>query len=319
MNRINTTTNAQLPTNSNQEERNRISQELHDDLGAAFTLITLASQRLKTGSTEKSQELETILKSTDIIYNKINEIIWGLNSTNDSLYGVLAYLRKFVNSFETFIDIDFFIISDELLPNLYLNTLTRKKIVLSIKEIINNAIKHSNCSNFQLSFSFENSILTITATDDGIGFSQNQKQNKGNGLINIQKNIISIGGQLQISSTNFGTSYSITLPINEASHAKIRVVIVEDDVEVQKMLEELVRVDYECIGVFSTGKQAIQEILFLKPDVVLMDIGLPDISGIDCIKRLKLAGSESEFMICTVFEDVIKVMQALEQGLHPMF
>ncbi len=314
MNSINTPSNSQFTTHSNQEERNRISQELHDDLGSAFTLITLASQRLKTGTSDKLKELETIFKSTDIIYNKINEIIWGLNSTNDSLFGVLTYLRKFVNSFETTTDINFLIISDETLPNLYLNATTRKNIVLSIKEIINNAIKHSNCSNFKLNFSFENDIFNVMATDDGIGFSQIEKQNKGNGLINIQKSIKSIGGTLQSNSSSFGTNYLITFPILEQTHAKIRVVIVEDDREVQKMLEEIVSVDYECIGVFSTGKQAINKIPILKPDVVLMDIGLPDISGIDCIKKLKLAGIESEFMICTVFEDSIRVMQALEAG-----
>ena len=177
MNSINTPSNSQFTTHSNQEERNRISQELHDDLGSAFTLITLASQRLKTGTSDKLKELETIFKSTDIIYNKINEIIWGLNSTNDSLFGVLTYLRKFVNSFETTTDINFLIISDETLPNLYLNATTRKNIVLSIKEIINNAIKHSNCSNFKLNFSFENDIFNVMATDDGIGFSQIEKQN----------------------------------------------------------------------------------------------------------------------------------------------
>ncbi|MFD2569391.1 response regulator [Spirosoma soli] len=98
----------------------------------------------------------------------------------------------------------------------------------------------------------------------------------------------------------------------------ISVLIVEDNEDIQLLLQTVVsrNDDYSCIGVVSTGTDALKKIPELLPDVVLMDIGLPDISGIDCVRKLKPLCPNVEFIMCTVYDEDEKVFQSLEAGAN---
>jgi DNA-binding NarL/FixJ family response regulator len=97
---------------------------------------------------------------------------------------------------------------------------------------------------------------------------------------------------------------------------KIRVIIVEDDREMREGLERIIRANpaLECTVTCSTGEEAIESIPANIPDIVLMDINLPGISGIECVKRLKPALSFTQFMMCTVYEDNDNVFDSLCAG-----
>lgn len=96
----------------------------------------------------------------------------------------------------------------------------------------------------------------------------------------------------------------------------IRVSIVEDLAEVREGLVELVQSDEELsmVGSFKDAESAIQKLTQLQADVVLMDINLPGMSGIDCIKAIKEKCSSTQFMMFTVYENDEKVLQALKAG-----
>ena len=98
----------------------------------------------------------------------------------------------------------------------------------------------------------------------------------------------------------------------------ISVFIVEDNPDIQLLLQTIVGRDdeYACIGVVSTGTEALQKIPELLPDVVLMDIGLPDISGIDCVRKLRPVCPNVEFIMCTIYDEDEKVFQSLEAGAN---
>ena len=97
---------------------------------------------------------------------------------------------------------------------------------------------------------------------------------------------------------------------------KIRVIIVEDDKEMREGLELIVRTNpsLECIAVCSSGEEAMEIIPADIPDIVLMDIHLPGISGIDCVRKLKPGLAFTQFMMCTVYEDNEKVFDSLCAG-----
>jgi DNA-binding NarL/FixJ family response regulator len=98
--------------------------------------------------------------------------------------------------------------------------------------------------------------------------------------------------------------------------AKIKVVIVEDDTEMREGLKSIVQSHpaLECIATCSSGEEALKQIPELIPDIVLMDIHLPGISGIDCVKTLKPLLSFTQFMMCTVYEDNDNVFESLCAG-----
>lgn len=97
---------------------------------------------------------------------------------------------------------------------------------------------------------------------------------------------------------------------------KIKVVIVEDDTEMREGLESIVHSHpaLDCIATFSTGEEALKQIPVIIPDIVLMDIHLPGISGIDCVRQLKPHFSFTQFMMCTVYEDSENVFESLCAG-----
>jgi DNA-binding NarL/FixJ family response regulator len=96
----------------------------------------------------------------------------------------------------------------------------------------------------------------------------------------------------------------------------IKVSIVEDLAEVREGLVELVQSDEELlmVGSFKDAESAIQKLTHLQADVVLMDINLPGMSGIDCIKSIKQQCPDTQFMMFTVYENDEKVVQALRAG-----
>lgn len=102
-----------------------------------------------------------------------------------------------------------------------------------------------------------------------------------------------------------------------ADHSeKIKVVIVEDDPEMREGLESIVRSNpaLEWLGSCSSGEEALDTIPDAIPDIVLMDIHLPGISGIECVKRLKPGLLSTQFMMCTIYEDNENVFDSLCAG-----
>lgn len=97
----------------------------------------------------------------------------------------------------------------------------------------------------------------------------------------------------------------------------ISVCIVEDNPELRTVLEEILNMSdgVTCIATIKTAAEAIQKIPLLKPDVVLMDINLGSVeSGIDCVKELKPHMPQTNFMMCTIYEEDEKIFEALSAG-----
>lgn len=100
------------------------------------------------------------------------------------------------------------------------------------------------------------------------------------------------------------------------SNSRIRVVLVEDDVDFQQMLRQMINdaPDMELLMVASTRAQGLQAVEALVMDVLLVDLGLPDGSGIDVIRAAHLRLPDCGVLVCTVFGDEMHVMQSLEAG-----
>ncbi len=98
----------------------------------------------------------------------------------------------------------------------------------------------------------------------------------------------------------------------------ITVCIVDDTNDIRHALEEIVRLsdEYELLGSFASGEVALEKIPVLKPNVVLMDINLGGISGIECVRLLKPENPEVLFMMCTVYEEDEKIFEALSAGAN---
>jgi DNA-binding NarL/FixJ family response regulator len=96
----------------------------------------------------------------------------------------------------------------------------------------------------------------------------------------------------------------------------IKVAIVEDVREIREGLKILINLSegFSCEHVYSTAEQALELLPQNTPDVVLMDINLPGINGIECVKRLKPQCPETQFIMSTVYEDDENIYESLKAG-----
>lgn len=96
----------------------------------------------------------------------------------------------------------------------------------------------------------------------------------------------------------------------------IRVAIVEDDEQVRENLARLVgeAKGFECMATFSSGEQALASWPRRAPDVVVMDINLPGISGVECVRQLKSRYPDIHIVMLTVYDDSERIFQALQMG-----
>ncbi len=94
------------------------------------------------------------------------------------------------------------------------------------------------------------------------------------------------------------------------------VAIIEDNPTMRKTLVELINSTpgYRCVCACSTSKEALAEVPKQKPDVALMDINLPDESGIACTVRLTGKMPELQVIMVTVYADTDLILQALKAG-----
>jgi len=99
----------------------------------------------------------------------------------------------------------------------------------------------------------------------------------------------------------------------------MRLMIVEDDPLFAGNLHLLLENEpgIAIVAVFSNGKDAFASLAEYSPDVLLVDIGLPGMSGIEFIKKAKEVLPGVEVMVLTVFEDRDKILAALKAGAWP--
>jgi len=92
--------------------------------------------------------------------------------------------------------------------------------------------------------------------------------------------------------------------------------IVEDLDEVREGLKQFISLspEFKVLDTFKTAEEAVYSIPRLKPDIVIMDISLPGMNGIECIREIRDKVPNTQFMMFTVYENDEKVFEALKAG-----
>lgn len=186
-----------------QEERNRISADMHDDLGAGMTSIRLYSELAKGKVGEKViPEIDKISSSADELLNKMNAIIWSMSSHNDSLGNMVGYIRSYATDYLENTGIEHNIIIPENLPAIEVNGTIRRNVFLVIKEALQNIIKHSGAKKVHIELKKEEDGLSLTIHDDGKGIDFSNVRPYSNGLTNMRKRMSDVGIEFSIENNN---------------------------------------------------------------------------------------------------------------------
>jgi ligand-binding sensor domain-containing protein len=183
--------------------RLKIASDLHDDIGTRLTEISLLSDMVYHVEADDSKtykdSVRNIGRIARTLIENMSDIVWLINPKRDSLYELFLKLKDGYEEILSYKQILLHINNLRSMEKIFLPMEYRKNVYLIFKEAINNAIKHSNCTEISINTEINGKFLTITMYDNGKGFAIN-KQSIGNGLENMQRRAAAIKGTLRIQS-----------------------------------------------------------------------------------------------------------------------
>ena len=209
-----------------EKERARIAQDIHDELGASLTRITLLTevgQKRADIPPAVSADLHRISGMAREAVRAMDAIVWAVNPRNDSLDHFANYVSQFAEEFFQLTPIRCRLDVPPDLPDHPLPTEARHHLFLAVKEALNNVVRHSGASEVWLRLCMDNGNLKITVNDNGRGLpSATGRQTGHDGLGNIRQRMESLGGSFEVASKpSAGTSLVLRLPLPSAKNAPL--------------------------------------------------------------------------------------------------
>lgn len=201
-----------------QEQRLRISRDLHDNIGAQLTFIISSLDNLKYGfqlPDKLSAKLRFISEFTTTTIYELRDTIWAMNKNEVSLEDLQIRISNFVEQANTTSEnVSFSFESDDgLNTGIIFSSVDGMNIYRIIQEAMNNALKYANAQHIDIKIESDSQLLKISISDDGKGFDS-ETVRMGNGINNMNKRANDIGAEISIESIkNKGTKVNIVLPL----------------------------------------------------------------------------------------------------------
>lgn len=200
-----------------ERERLRIARDLHDDIGSRLTELRMISEMVSKKDLhdpDVKQKLKELSSASENVISTFGEIVWSLNPKNDSFEELVEFLSQQSTDFLSKADIRCRLELPDSLPNYMVSSEIRHNLIFTIKELMNNIVKHAEASIVQIALEINEVELVFEVKDNGIGFNINNTRKYGNGLNNIKSRIESIGCTISIESKiDHGTLTRISIPV----------------------------------------------------------------------------------------------------------
>ncbi len=197
-------------------ERSRIARDLHDQVGANLTQVALlgemaeADKHLPEEIEQHAQQISATARETT---HSLDEIVWSLNSANDTLEGLANYACKYAQDYFALARVSF---RSELpaLPAIPILPEVRHNVFLAFKEAVNNVVKHAHATEARVKLQLEPGKFILSVTDNGRGLGDVSGKQLRNGLKNMRKRLADIRGEFDIApGANGGTIVKLTVPL----------------------------------------------------------------------------------------------------------
>ncbi|MAN59224.1 MAG: hypothetical protein CMC08_05235 [Flavobacteriaceae bacterium] len=204
--------------NKLQEQRLRISRDLHDNIGSQLTFIISSidtlSYGMKEASAPVSQKLSRISEFTSQTIYELRDTIWAMNKSHITLEDLGARIHNFIEKAGSVQNGSKFrfTIADDVSMDTSLSSVQGMNVYRIIQEAVNNALKHANAQQITVQIAKRGTTLALTIHDDGTGFEPQEKAD-GHGLANIRKRAKDLNGTVTIESApQLGTTIEVAFP-----------------------------------------------------------------------------------------------------------
>ncbi len=185
------------------EIRNKISRDLHDDIGATLSSIKIYGELANTVLDEKPDQSKAMIgkiteQSKDLM-QRMGDVIWSMKPAEETKNSFTARIKNYSSELLSPKDITCEIDIDEAMCIKISNPLTRKHLLLIVKEALNNIAKYSGATHTFISFKQADGKLVLIIQDNGKGFTNPESMN-GNGLGNMRQRCEQCNGTCKIDS-----------------------------------------------------------------------------------------------------------------------
>jgi signal transduction histidine kinase len=192
--------------------RTRIALDLHDDIGASLSSISLLGDVERRQRNGDSERLDRIIALARNSVESMSDIVWSINPAKDTVQSLGERMQDVAETAGRAADIEVGYACDEKLADRTMNVHARRNALLLFKEAVNNAVKHSGCRRIDCALRRSKNWLDISICDDGRGFDTT-REFSGNGVRGMQRRARDMGWDYRIESSGAGTEVHVRIPL----------------------------------------------------------------------------------------------------------
>jgi signal transduction histidine kinase len=204
-----------------EKERARIARDIHDQVGASLTQMSLLGELVESDKyhPEEVEAHARLIEATALETTRaLDEIVWTVNPSNDTLDGRITYVCKYAQEYLALAQLRYRLDVPPQLPNIAISPELRHNVFLAAKEAVNNVVKHSEAKVVWLRLRLEPGRFTLEIEDNGRGLPPGAADKGRNGLRNMRKRLEDVGGEFTLTpGAEGGTRVSLTAPLGKVA------------------------------------------------------------------------------------------------------
>jgi signal transduction histidine kinase len=200
-----------------EQERARIAQDLHDELGSGLTEISMLGARARSASVPsetRGSYLEQMGDKARQMVTALDEIVWAMNPTHDSLASLVSYFSLYAERFLGLANIAWRLEGPFESDDHAVDSRHRHQLFLAFKEALTNIVRHSGATEVRLNIQVKQGQVRLSIADNGRGWVHANQTEGMDGVANMRARLEKLGGRFEVNSkTGQGTIVRFELPL----------------------------------------------------------------------------------------------------------
>ncbi|MCU1239483.1 MAG: histidine kinase [Candidatus Acidoferrum typicum] len=328
------------------EERRRIARDLHDVTGQKIAVLSMSLDRLARLTEQRKPEAKESVKESREIVGQIGEEIrtlsYLLHPPLLDECGLASAVHWYAEGFEKRSGIKLEVSIGDDIPRLPIDAETT--LFRVVQESLTNVHRYSGSSSAKIKISKDAKEVRLEIIDYGRGNKSGTARAGldgpaplGVGIPGMRERLHQLGGELTVDFATTGTRVTATLPVKKAAQedseenidqtsltfairsaedARRRILIADDHELMRRGLRGLLEShdEWAVCGEAVEGTEAVRKSTDLKPDLVIMDVNLPGLSGIEAALQIRREREAAKVLFFTVHDSDEVIREIVEAG-----
>ena len=306
-----------------EEERSRLAREVHDELGQNLTALKMGLSRLPklvpAGADTATEKIDSLMGIIDQSIMTVRKITGELRPVQLDDLGLVAAVQWYVRQFTAVTGIP---VTCSIEPeNIDLDKERNTALYRVFQESLTNVARHARASSVRVDLRETGDGVELAVRDNGVGIAKKSLEDPSSfGLMGMRERVIAIGGKMIVSGRpGKGTDVRVLCPggrLSGKGGVRVKFLIVDDHTVVRRGIMEILAdfSDQASFDEANTAREALVKLGGGEYDMVLLDISLPDGSGLDVLKELRREGSEMPVLILSMHPEEDYAIWAFRAG-----